>query len=166
MEERHDQHCTVLGSEFVRVSDIQHRPGQVAMGERNCLRPSSSSTRMQHQSNVLALRLRHPLSPSLGELSLLFYIQNWRVSIQIAFCNSSSISPGCLDGWSIFCVGIPWDDHNRRGEVLNVELELGLFVCRIQRCRNSSLVGSCEERDNELIGVGQGYRHCIAMPDP
>ena len=56
VEQRHDAHRHVVGSEIVAARDVAGRNRQIGMRERHALRPTRAAAGVQHQRDVVRVR--------------------------------------------------------------------------------------------------------------
>ncbi len=155
VEEGHDEHGAVGRGELVGLLDIPHGPGQVAVGEGHDLGAGGGAAGVEDEGGVLGLGLQDGLLGLALELAELLHVEgDFFLGVIPVGLGDGGIEPlRGLDGGALALVGALGDQNDGRLDVLDVELELVLFVGGVQGGGDATLPRGGQERDDELVRV-------------
>ncbi len=147
VEKRHDAHRRVFGRQAIRARDVLGRERQVALPQRHELGPARRPTRVQHEGYVVAVRhlggaRRLAASAALQDDPTL--------SVEARLDQQRSMRQRASRRFS----GARRNDEGSGGGVLEVELELVLFICRVE-WRGRARRGRGQEKHDRLDAVRQ-----------
>lgn len=155
VEERHDEHGAVRGRQIICGLDVLHGPGEVSVRQWHRLRSPCGPARVEDERDIIGLCLLDLLVPPSPELPLILDIEDDLATIPIALRNRSLVFPRSAHRGAVLLERAFWHQRNGRAQVIDVELEFLLLVCRVERGRDGSLPCGGQESDYEFIGVGE-----------
>ena len=155
VEQRHDAERHVVRVELVRPDDVADRGGQVAVSQRHALRAAGRAAGVEDQRR--RVRIGHLQRPPIAMAWLLI----WR---RPAACSSTSISLPPA-GRARRAARLTWRHEQEPGaRVLEVEPELVLLVCRVERAGDADHRRG-QEREDRFRPIGEDERDAITRRD-
>lgn len=122
-------------------------------------RPPRRPTSVQHKSNIFLHRNKNLFPPLTSHFPLLHHIQNNPSAIAVTLRNRSPPLRRSSHHGSPFLIATFRNKDKSDVYILEIEIELGLLVARVERRDDASLPGRGEKRNYEFVGVGErgGY---------
>ena len=153
VEQRHDAERDIAWRQPVGGGDVVDRREEVAVPKRDELRAAGGPARVQDERHVIVVRgACGPRSVARGvalqrELAIAVHVR-----LDEAHAGGHRAAGGFALAWR--------DDQDARAGVLQVEAELLLFICGVQRGRCPDRRGG-EKQDYRLDAVGKDQRHPV-----